>query len=87
LALPFIQFDDYGNNTCELVVKDGFPAKVGSNRPDGSWATNDMFERHPQRPNLYKYIGRLDDTIVQSLGEKTNPGEVFRGDDSARSLI
>jgi len=24
--------------------------------------------------NWYKYIGRLDDTLVHVLGEKTNPG-------------
>ena len=29
--------------------------------------------RHPERENLYKYIGRLDDTLVHILGEKTNP--------------
>jgi hypothetical protein len=44
-----------------------------SNRPDGSYATKDLFLQHPDHPNWYKYIGRLDDTLTQTLGEKTNP--------------
>lgn len=47
--------------------------QVETNRPDGSFATKDLFQRHPEHPNWYKYIGRLDDTLVQTLGEKTNP--------------
>jgi long-subunit acyl-CoA synthetase (AMP-forming) len=44
-----------------------------SNQPDGSYATKDLFLQHETRPNLFKYIGRLDDTLTQTLGEKTNP--------------
>jgi NAD(P)-dependent dehydrogenase (short-subunit alcohol dehydrogenase family) len=29
--------------------------------------------RHPEHKNWFKYIGRLDDTLTQTLGEKTNP--------------
>lgn len=36
-----------------------------------------MFIRHPRHDNWYKYCGRLDDTLVQVLGEKTNPGTSF----------
>ena len=32
-----------------------------------------MFLRHPEHDNLYRYVGRLDDTLVHNLGEKTNP--------------
>lgn len=74
--------DERGAGTFELVVKDGYPPKVQSNRPDGSFATNDLFIRHDQHENWYKYFGRLDDTIVQLLGEKTNPCEpmsIFSG--------
>ncbi|KAK0193418.1 L-aminoadipate-semialdehyde dehydrogenase [Armillaria mellea] len=52
---------------------DGYPPKIETNRPDGSYATKDLFLRHPERKDWYKYIGRLDDTLVHILGEKTNP--------------
>ncbi|PCH34315.1 L-aminoadipate-semialdehyde dehydrogenase [Wolfiporia cocos MD-104 SS10] len=65
--------EDRGEGTYESIVKDGWPAKTQSNRPDGSYATKDLFVRHEEHPNWYKYIGRLDDTLVQVLGEKTNP--------------
>lgn len=29
--------------------------------------------RHSEHENWFKYIGRLDDTLTQTLGEKTNP--------------
>lgn len=69
----YIVMEERGSNTFESVVKDGWPAKIQSNRPDGSYATKDLFIRHKQHLNWYKYIGRLDDTLVQVLGEKTNP--------------
>ncbi|KZW00808.1 acetyl-CoA synthetase-like protein [Exidia glandulosa HHB12029] len=69
----YLVFEDRGSGTYELVVKDGYPPKIETNRPDGSYATKDLFVRHRDHPNLYKYFGRLDDTLVQTLGEKTNP--------------
>ncbi|KAL1669339.1 hypothetical protein GGF50DRAFT_123191 [Schizophyllum commune] len=69
----FLVFEPRGNDAFELVVKDGYPPKIETNRPDGSYATKDLFLQHPERPGLYKYVGRLDDTLVQTLGEKTNP--------------
>lgn len=44
-----------------------------SNRPDNSYATKDLFQQHEKHPTWFKYIGRLDDTLTQTLGEKTNP--------------
>lgn len=35
-----------------------------SNRPDGSYATGDLYERHPTKKDTWKYAGRGDDTIV-----------------------
>ncbi|KAJ7355604.1 L-aminoadipate-semialdehyde dehydrogenase [Mycena albidolilacea] len=73
MILDYLVMEPRGDNTFEAVVKDGYPPKIESNRPDGSYATKDLFLRHPERNNWYKYIGRLDDTLVQTLGEKTNP--------------
>lgn len=44
-----------------------------SNREDGAYCTKDLMLRHPENKNWFKYIGRLDDTLTQTLGEKTNP--------------
>ncbi|KAK4228632.1 hypothetical protein QBC38DRAFT_454004 [Podospora fimiseda] len=39
------------------------------------WRTRDLYQRHSatQKQNLWKHIGRLDDVIVLSNGEKVNP--------------
>ncbi|KAJ6485861.1 L-aminoadipate-semialdehyde dehydrogenase [Mycena sanguinolenta] len=73
MILDYLVMEPRGDNTFEAVVKDGYPPKIETNRPDGSYATKDLFLRHPEHDNWYKYIGRLDDTLVQTLGEKTNP--------------
>ncbi|KAL0568452.1 hypothetical protein V5O48_013531 [Marasmius crinis-equi] len=73
LSKQFINFEPQGNNTFEVVVLDGYPPKIQSNRPDGSFATKDLFLRHAEHENWYRYMGRLDDTLVHILGEKTNP--------------
>ncbi len=73
LVVDYLVAEHRGADTYELVVKDGWPAKIASNRPDGSYATKDLFKRHPVHENWYQYIGRLDDTLTQTLGEKTNP--------------
>ena len=37
------------------------------------WRTKDLFRQHPSKPYLWKYIGRRDDIVVLSNGEKFNP--------------
>lgn len=44
-----------------------------SNREDGAYCTKDLMLQHPEHKNWFKYIGRMDDTLTQTLGEKTNP--------------
>ena len=50
--------------------------------PDRSeFSMNDVFSKHPSKPNLWLYEGRSDDVIVFSNGEKVNPNgmeEVLR---------
>lgn len=42
--------------------------------PDLSeWRSRDLFSRHPDKPHLYKFHGRVNDTIVLSTGEKLYP--------------
>lgn len=69
----YLRFEPLGADTYELLVLDGWPNKVMSNRPDGSYATKDLFIKHPTIPDAYKFMGRIDDTLVMVNGEKTNP--------------
>ncbi|KAL2009967.1 hypothetical protein VTN00DRAFT_5774 [Thermoascus crustaceus] len=72
-AQKFLRFEERGEGVYELVVLDGWPSKSGSNRPDGSYATRDLFIKHPSLTHAWKYSGRIDDVIVLENGEKANP--------------
>ncbi|CAF9913655.1 MAG: hypothetical protein ALECFALPRED_008933 [Alectoria fallacina] len=37
------------------------------------YRTNDLYSKHPTKPNLWRYEGRADDIIALSNGEKFNP--------------
>ncbi|KIJ53201.1 hypothetical protein M422DRAFT_25667 [Sphaerobolus stellatus SS14] len=37
------------------------------------YLTNDLVEQHPDDPTLYRVTGRVDDQLMLSTGEKTNP--------------
>ncbi|WVF69836.1 hypothetical protein IAT40_004615 [Kwoniella sp. CBS 6097] len=69
----YLELIPQGSDTFEVVVKDGWPAKIMSNRDDGAYCTKDLVLQHPEHKTWFKYIGRLDDTLTQTLGEKTNP--------------
>jgi carbohydrate kinase (thermoresistant glucokinase family) len=70
---PYLRWIPRGPNLYECTILPGWPAKVASNLPDGSYATKDLFEPHPTIEKAWKYIARLDDTIVLVNGEKFNP--------------
>lgn len=72
ITRPFLQFEDRGQGLLELVCLADWRGKVVSNREDGSYATKDLFTKHPTM-EAYKYFSRLDDTIVLVNGEKANP--------------
>ena len=38
------------------------------------YATSDLLVPHPTKPGFWKVVGRTDDQIMHSTGEKTNPG-------------
>ncbi|KAF8580393.1 acetyl-CoA synthetase-like protein [Ramaria rubella] len=41
-----------------------------------AFATNDLVRRHPTDPTKFKILGRKDDQIMLSTGEKTNPAPI-----------
>ncbi|KAF2827105.1 male sterility protein [Ophiobolus disseminans] len=71
--IPYLRWVPRGPKLYECTVLPGWPAKVASNLPDGSYATKDLFEPHPTIDKAWKYIARLDDTIALVNGEKFNP--------------
>ena len=44
--------------------------KVGD---QDAYATSDLVAPHPTQPGLWKVVGRADEQIILSNGEKTNP--------------
>lgn len=74
-AESFMRFEPLEDreNLCQLVILPGLPTKMLSNRKDGSYSTNDLFERHPSNPGKWKFAGRADDIIVLVNGEKADP--------------
>jgi hypothetical protein len=70
---PYIKFELRNPGIYELIALEGLPSKVASNRPDGSYATKDLFTPHPSIPDAWKYFARLDDTLVLMNGEKVVP--------------
>ncbi|KAL7419511.1 hypothetical protein Q5752_005422 [Cryptotrichosporon argae] len=68
-----IRFEPSGDaGKCEMVVTDGWRSKTKTNRDDGSYATGDLYEPHPTKPNVWRYAGRADDVIVM----KASPGPI-----------
>ncbi|KAJ0125235.1 thioester reductase domain-containing protein [Diaporthe amygdali] len=75
-AEPYLKFEPYGDEDqglSHLVVLPGLPTLVMSNRPDGSYATQDLFVRHPTDPRKWKFASRADDIIVLVNGLKADP--------------
>ena len=73
---PYLRWEPYdaADNIFDLVVLEGWPSKVATNREDGAYATKDLWERHPSFPakNSWRYYARKEDTIVLVNGEKVN---------------
>ncbi|KAH9848670.1 acetyl-CoA synthetase-like protein [Lenzites betulinus] len=71
------EYRPHGDNKYELVVlsrpENPLPAvNTHVNGQDG-YATNDLVEPHPTKPDLWRVYGRIDEQIMLSNGEKTNP--------------
>ncbi|KAJ7604455.1 hypothetical protein FB45DRAFT_850695 [Roridomyces roridus] len=65
-----------GDNTyeCQILTSDTHRLAVENLGDVKGFSTQDLFERHPTKPNLYRIVGRLDDVIMMANGEKTVPG-------------
>ncbi|KDQ22257.1 putative long-chain acyl-CoA synthetases domain synthetase [Pleurotus ostreatus PC15] len=65
-----------GDGTYELCVLRGDTDHINVyNMPDNAgYASSDLFQKHPTKKGLWKMVGRKDDVIVHTTGEKTVPG-------------
>ncbi|KAK8087449.1 male sterility protein-domain-containing protein [Apiospora phragmitis] len=57
----------------ELVALPDWPLLAKTNRPDGSYATADLFEPHPSLPGAWRYHSRSDTQITLANGKKFDP--------------
>ncbi|PMD33859.1 putative NRPS-like enzyme [Hyaloscypha variabilis F] len=72
---PFIKMKPIDGPICECVVLDGHKGKMtsNSNDPPNSFHTKDLFIAHPSIHNAWKFVGRLDDRVTLTNGEKVLP--------------
>jgi thioester reductase-like protein len=69
---PYCHFEDFGSNIKHLCLRGDLPSLAQVKlRSDGYYETGDLFKQFNK--GGYHYLGRKDDTIVLSNGEKTNP--------------
>jgi thioester reductase-like protein/aryl carrier-like protein len=57
----------------ELILRPSWPHIAKANRKDGSYATSDLFEAHPEIPNAWRYHSRADAQITLVTGKKFDP--------------
>ncbi|KAL9618564.1 MAG: hypothetical protein Q9160_006748 [Pyrenula sp. 1 TL-2023] len=87
----YLHFEEMDDGLAELVVKNGWPHLAKRNLPDGSYATCDLFERHPSIEQAWKYHSRKDSQIMLSTGKKFDPEPLERSirtvSDSLRDVL
>lgn len=89
---PFLLFRPVSGTAYECIVLDGHKGKQISNSddPPSSYHTSDLFEKHPTIPDAWKFIGRMDDRITLTTGEKVLPlameGRIMR-DEIVREAV
>src|SRR5437762_1170618 len=78
---PGIQFREQTNGQYELVFvrdkQDEHLHPIWTTFPEiqlgEEWHSKDLWSKHPTKPNLWLYQGRIDDLIVFGNGSKHNP--------------
>ena len=73
--VQFVQFRDVGEDLYEMIIvhhpsTDIFTMTWHTFPNSEEYPTKDLFMKHPTKPNIWRYIGRSDDIIVLSNGEK-----------------
>ncbi|PIA88765.1 hypothetical protein CB0940_07556 [Cercospora beticola] len=70
-----VNFEERDDGLCELIVPPTWPfiSKVDKVSEDGSFATRDLFKRHPTIPNAWRYDSRADSQLTLITGKKFDP--------------
>ncbi|TFK74139.1 putative aminoadipate reductase [Pluteus cervinus] len=70
-----IRWVPQGDGTFELqlLASPAYQTSVKNIQDVVGYATSDVFVQHPTNPRLWKIVGRIDDVIIHSSGEKTVP--------------
>ncbi|KAJ4474509.1 acetyl-CoA synthetase-like protein [Lentinula aciculospora] len=62
-----------GTFECRFIAVDTHPLAVENMSNPRGYATSDLFVPHPTKEGLWKVVGRVDDVVVLSTGEKCVP--------------
>ncbi|CAG8809724.1 22275_t:CDS:2, partial [Dentiscutata erythropus] len=73
--MRLIERNDILDGAKELIIKKGTStlANINGNTENGDYRVGDLFIETPKGSGYYLLLGRVDDTIVHTTGEKTNP--------------
>ncbi|KAI9271673.1 hypothetical protein BDA99DRAFT_500675 [Phascolomyces articulosus] len=77
VAMPYLLFEPFDQDMYQLVVKNNYPGlatKVG-NRPNGDFATSDLFVAHGQHRShpIWTLVGRTNDVFTIENGKRICP--------------
>ncbi|KAJ7075175.1 putative aminoadipate reductase [Mycena belliarum] len=62
-----------GTSECQVLTSEKFRPMVENLHDVKGYGTSDLFVNHPEKKHLWKIVGRVDDVIVHTSGEKTVP--------------
>ncbi|KAJ7828944.1 hypothetical protein B0H14DRAFT_3873194 [Mycena olivaceomarginata] len=62
-----------GTFECQILTSETWVPMVQNLENPAGYATSDLCVNHPKKKHLWRLVGRLDDTIVHTSGEKTVP--------------
>ncbi|KAJ7754149.1 hypothetical protein DFH07DRAFT_743950, partial [Mycena maculata] len=62
-----------GTFECQLLTSEAHVPMVENLSDVRGYATSDLCINHPEKKHLWRIIGRVDDTIIHTSGEKTVP--------------
>ncbi|KAF8217447.1 hypothetical protein K438DRAFT_1656334 [Mycena galopus ATCC 62051] len=62
-----------GTFECQILTSETWAPMVQNLENPRGYATSDLCVNHPEKKHLWRLVGRLDDTIIHTSGEKTVP--------------
>ncbi|KAF8054252.1 putative aminoadipate reductase [Lyophyllum atratum] len=62
-----------GTYECQFLTTETHSLPIENLEDVRGYATSDLWEPHPTKDYLWKVVGRIDDVIIHSSGEKTVP--------------